>query len=573
MLGIIEVLYILFLINLLVYCNAKDHCSSEICNASKEHTLCKFQSEDPARHCVDYEQTIRTAKEKQAILDKLNSRRNKVAGGEIRSLPSADSMMKLEWNKELELTAQRWANQCVKHSVPDIKDTCRDLDGVYVGQNIATIYGDSPGLAPLSLVDVWYMELLNVNSTILPHYKPSTESGFSHYDYFTQLMWAKSFQVGCGGVKFRERMPDTSGAVKRMIYRLVCNFAPGGNRLNHSVYTEGAPCEQCPSDTTCDSIYKSLCSSKKFKTHTVLPETTEPFTNAQSRTRRKKHRTTSAKSKTTMESEFLEASTRVLQTGDDHYTPFDYFSHIHEYVSSSITITTTKKVSSCKDIMAVDDFVELLKKKLSTDPMFKEILFTTKYSPLGNSDNPYDASVAALVSKIYSKKTYPTTTKMPDSEYVNSTLLVDLVEAVIFRSGDKIRSTEVYKSTYPILDVSPVKIQAELAEVRPNSDFTGHYFFPEEEVREDEFSSEMTESYYDAQSPPISDVVLEIEDLKRSKATKDFLDDILESESIAESTTKIVSLSPDHINLYKKGRTSLKKFLQEIEKNKSKPIT
>lgn len=140
---------------------------------------------------------------------------------------------------------------------------------------------------------------------------------------------------------------------------------------------------------------------------------------------------------------------------------------------------------------------------------------------------------------------------------------------------DKIRPTEVYKSTYPVLDVSPVKIQAELAEVRPNSDFTGHYFFPEEDVREDELSSEicLSESYYDAQNPPISDVVLEIEDLKRSKATKDFLDDILESESIAESTTKIVSLSPDHINLYKRGRTSLKKFLQEIEKNKSKPIT
>lgn len=55
-------------------------------------------------------------------------------------------------------------------------------------------------------------------------------------------------------------MPDSSGEVKRMIYRLVCNFAPGGNMLNHSVYTEGAPCEQCPPDTTCDSIYKALCS-------------------------------------------------------------------------------------------------------------------------------------------------------------------------------------------------------------------------------------------------------------------------------------------------------------------------
>lgn len=177
-----------------------------------------------------------------------------------------------------------------------------------------------------------------------------------------------------------------------------------------------------------------LLGSKKSKTQVLLPEPTEPFTNAQSRTRRKKIRTTSAKSKSAMESEFLEATTRVTQTVDDRFTPFDYFSHIHEYVTSSIT-TTTKKLSSCNDIMAVDDFVELLKKKLSTDPMFKEILFTTKYSPLGHSDNPYDASVAALVSKIYSKKTYPTTTKIPDSEYVNSTLLVDLVEAVIFRSG------------------------------------------------------------------------------------------------------------------------------------------
>lgn len=150
--------------------------------------------------------------------------------------------------------------------------------------------------------------------------------------------------------------------------------------------------------------------------------------------RKKKLRTTLAKSKSAMESEFLEATTGATKVVDDQFTPFDYFSHIHEYMSASIT-TTTKQTTSCKDVMAVDDFVEFLKKKLSTDPMFKEILFTTKYPPLGHSDHPYDASVAAFVNKIYSKKTFPTTTKIVDSEYVNSTLLVDLVEAVIFRSG------------------------------------------------------------------------------------------------------------------------------------------
>lgn len=32
-----------------------------------------------------------------------------------------------EWNDELQKSAQRWANQCVKHRAPDIKDVCRDL--------------------------------------------------------------------------------------------------------------------------------------------------------------------------------------------------------------------------------------------------------------------------------------------------------------------------------------------------------------------------------------------------------------------------------------------------------------
>lgn len=171
-----------------------------------------------------------------------------------------------------------------------------------------------------------------------------------------------------------------------------------------------------------------------LKKSIFLQESTESFTITHNRMRRKKLRTTSATSKSEMESEFLEATTSVTKSIDDSITPFDYFSHIHEYVSSSITITP-KKTSSCKDIMAVDDFVELLKKKLSTDPMFKEILFTTKYLPLGHSDNPLDPSVAAFANKIYSKKTFPTTTKILDSEFVNSTLLVDLVEAVIFRSG------------------------------------------------------------------------------------------------------------------------------------------
>lgn len=54
-----------------------------------------MQSETPADHCIQLEITIKNAEDVKAILDKINSRRNKVAAGEIRSLPPASNMLKL----------------------------------------------------------------------------------------------------------------------------------------------------------------------------------------------------------------------------------------------------------------------------------------------------------------------------------------------------------------------------------------------------------------------------------------------------------------------------------------------
>lgn len=57
-----------------------------------------LQFREPASHCNDFEVTLKTPNDKNAILDKINSRRDKVASGEIRSLPSADRMFKLVMN-------------------------------------------------------------------------------------------------------------------------------------------------------------------------------------------------------------------------------------------------------------------------------------------------------------------------------------------------------------------------------------------------------------------------------------------------------------------------------------------
>lgn len=121
---------------------------------------------------------------------------------------------------------------------------------------------------------------------------------------------------------------------------------------------------------------------------------------------------------------------------------------------------------------------------------------------------------------------------------------------------------EVEHTTQYTSDVSPVKIQAELARVQENSDFTGHYFFPEDD--DEETTDETTEVYYDTSNIQIKDVMLEIEEIKKSTVTIDFLDEIFETESVTESSTSISQLSPDDMNVYKNGHNVMKKFLEDI---------
>ncbi|KAJ8727511.1 hypothetical protein PYW07_001630 [Mythimna separata] len=546
-------------------CLTKDYCSPDYCNNSKQHTLCKYRSPEPASHCVAYEKTILSENDRRLILDKINSRRNKVAAGEIRSLPAAGSMLKLKWNKELEISAQRWADQCVRHRVPDMQDTCRDLGKMSVGQNIATIHGDAPGLTPLALVDVWYMELLNINYTTISRYVPSSEIRNLHYDYFTQLMWEETNQVGCGGVKFKESLEDVN--VKyRTIYRLVCNFAPAGNVRNKSVYSSGMPCSRCPSDTSCDSVHKALCCTKKTTPNDVDIGKEKHVTPFRADDKVIDHTThyilrgvvEAVTEESTYVTEVINKTTSDITLENDTLTQFDFFSHLYEFTKQMITPPTTPH--SCKDIMAVEDFVELLKKKLSNDPMIKDLLSSSNKPINSNSESSFhDVGVAAFVDRLYSKK-IPTTIKNPvSSDYVNSTFLVDLIEAVIFRNGDKMPVSEGNSAnTLPLTSVKHIRVQAELPEVRQNYDFSsGHYFFPEEN---EEIYTESTESYYDDINLPTSD----LEHLKMSTVTKDFLYDIIESDTASESTTTLVMLSPDNINLYKSGQGVMKKFLQNI---------
>lgn len=133
------------------------------------------------------------------------------------------------------------------------------------------------------------------------------------------------------------------------------------------------------------------------------------------------------------------------------------------------------------------------------------------------------------------------------------------------------------------------QIQAELPPTTASNQFDGHYFFPEDEeegdeeggeqaITDDNNTNESTESYYDGNSNlSPSDVLAEIEDLKRKSEARDFLDDILDAEDITESvkvTTTTQRISPDDMALFKDGYNNMKRFLDEIgEKKDSNPFS
>ena len=139
---------------------------------------------------------------KQAILDKHNELRRKVAKGEEAGQPAAANMKQMVWNDELEAIAQRWADQCeFGHDSVRTK-----LDGTSVGQN--AYIGYSSAAAAEATVQAgmggpaqnWYDEVTN------PGFSSANISPFV-FDYgaghYTQVVWAESEELGCAVVYFK----------------------------------------------------------------------------------------------------------------------------------------------------------------------------------------------------------------------------------------------------------------------------------------------------------------------------------------------------------------------------------
>ncbi|OQV13655.1 putative Cysteine-rich venom protein kaouthin-1 [Hypsibius exemplaris] len=158
----------------------------------------------------------------------------------LRSLvaPLATNMLKISWNTAARDRAQAWANDC-NFSHNDA--TIPGWD--YCGQNIAAGTGK---LTWNAVNDMWYDEGKD-------YVYGGTSSGAT--GHYTQVVWAKTDQVGCGW----KSCPAAGSPFGRAWNFYVCNYCTGGNFNNELPYRTGAAsCSACPPGTACEG--GKLCS-------------------------------------------------------------------------------------------------------------------------------------------------------------------------------------------------------------------------------------------------------------------------------------------------------------------------
>ncbi|XP_040839451.1 cysteine-rich secretory protein 2 [Ochotona curzoniae] len=151
--------------------------------------------------------------------------------------PSASNMLKMEWNREAMVNAQKWANKCtLEHSDPEDRKTSTKC-----GENL---YMSSDPTAWSDAIQNWFDESRYFTYGVGPK-TPHVITG-----HYTQLVWYSSYRVGCA-IAFCPNQENFK-------YYYVCQYCPAGNNVNKksTPYQQGIPCASCPGH--CDN---GLCTN------------------------------------------------------------------------------------------------------------------------------------------------------------------------------------------------------------------------------------------------------------------------------------------------------------------------
>ncbi|XP_071306059.1 peptidase inhibitor 16 [Agelaius tricolor] len=158
--------------------------------------------------------------EKKIIVDEHNKYRSQVS-------PPAQAMMKMTWDTDLEVDAQRHAEKCKW--------------GQNGGPGRLNLFAIPSTLDVKFAIEGWNSERKFFNLT-------TSECVPVHScDNYVQVIWAATTRVGCGS-NYCEKINGMEG---ENLHLLVCNYYPPSKIKENRAYREGPSCKLCPRGTVC----------------------------------------------------------------------------------------------------------------------------------------------------------------------------------------------------------------------------------------------------------------------------------------------------------------------------------
>ncbi|KAL5476104.1 hypothetical protein EMCRGX_G026010 [Ephydatia muelleri] len=155
-----------------------------------------------------------TSTQKMQLLNTHNAVRRSVQ-------PPATDIKTMKWSRELENTAQNYANQCIWGHNSNRQTSPFSS----VGENLYTSTGDIQDYG--SVVRSWYDEAKYY------HYDSNTCDNSKVCGHYTQVVWANSDSLGCGVTRCAN-LRDLPSFKNALI--VVCNYGPSGNFIGEKPY-------------------------------------------------------------------------------------------------------------------------------------------------------------------------------------------------------------------------------------------------------------------------------------------------------------------------------------------------
>ncbi|XP_066478470.1 cysteine-rich secretory protein 3-like [Tiliqua scincoides] len=155
---------------------------------------------------------------------------------ELRRVPHASNMLKMEWNETAKINSQNWCKKCNYSHSPSTRRIIEN--GMQCGENL--LYSSVP-LSWSDVIQAWYDEYNDFIFGEGPKY-PGAKVG-----HYTAIVSSQSHRCGCAVTKCP------------FGYYYICQYCPTGNIIGPDLYKPykiGEPCGNCPNH--CDA---GLCTN------------------------------------------------------------------------------------------------------------------------------------------------------------------------------------------------------------------------------------------------------------------------------------------------------------------------